>query len=861
MLTKFSVKKPQTIFVSVFMIIILGCVSFYNMTPDLLPSINLPYAMVMTVYAGATPEEVESEVTQPIESAMATLEDIQNITSTSSENVSIVVLEFSDDASMDNIVSEIREEINNISDGWDEFVGTPYIMEINPDMMPVTIAAVNYEGMDSIELTEFVDTELLNNLEGIDGVASVDVSGMVTEQVNVFISQDKVDELNDKITAAIADEFASASDEIAEGEAELNSALSELEAADEELSTAESELLEGQDLLADETAAAQAELIEQKFVLAETKTELEAQLELAEDGLAELEDAYDGMVEALEGYNALVEVQSAVTEAITGLETIQENYEPAVAGAAALQLQIEEWTAADPVANADLISQYSARLVELQTQIMVMDTTLAAMGTDAENMATALEEFEEDLDATEEGITAIEAGLSDAGVTVADLPTTIATLAVQITAVEEGVAQLEDALVQVESGNATLTEALEAVNYAQISGALEIAEGYTQIVVGQSTIDSALAELEAAQTSIEEAKEELESVEETTYESSTMDITMDMINLLLTAQNFSMPAGYITEDDVQYLIRVGDEVETLEELEELALMNIDVDGIGIVTLSDVADIVITDTSSEIYTKVDSDDAIILSFTKQSTAATADVSSAISEEFESMEDEFFGLSFLSLYDQGDYISLIVSNVMSSLMFGGLFAILILLFFLKDIRPTFIIACSIPVSLLFAVVLMYFSGITLNIISLSGLAIGVGMLVDNSVVVIENIFRMRSEGESTLKAAVKGATQVTGAIFASTLTTVCVFLPIVFIDGITRQLFTDMALTIGYALGASLIVAITLVPAMASGMLRNQKEQKETFFKKFVNGYEILARKSLKHKWVVLVGAVLLLIGST
>lgn len=802
MLTKFSVKKPQTIFVSVFMIIILGCVSFYNMTPDLLPSINLPYAVVMTVYAGATPEEVEDEVTQPIEASMATLENIENITSTSSENLSMVILEFSDDANMDTIVSDIREEINNISDNWSEMVSTPYIMEINPDSMPVTIAAVNYEGLDSVELTEFLDDELINNLEGITGVASVDVTGAVTEQVNVFISQDKIDALNEKIQASISGEFADASNEIADAETEINSALSELESAETELNAAESALLDGQDTLASETSAAQAELIDQKFQLAETKTELESQLATAEAGLIDLESA------------------------VEGLEVINENYDAAVEAAVYLQTTIDQLTAFDPEGSAEMIATCQAQLDELNVQIAEMDAALEAMGTDSTNMAATLVEYQ-----------------------------------ANVLAVEAGISELEAALEMVESGDASITEALEQVNYAQLSGALEIAEGYTEIAVGQSTVESALAELESAQTSLDEAKDELSTAEETAYDSATMEITMDMINLLLTAQDFSMPAGYITEDDTQYLIRVGDELETLEELQNLALMYLDIDGIGIITLSDVADVAITDTSSDIYTKVDSDDAVIISFSKQSTAATADVSDAINEVFDEMEDTYDGLSFLSLYDQGDYIELIVDNVLSSLIYGGIFAILILLLFLKDIRPTFIIACSIPVSLLFAVVLMYFTGITLNIISLSGLAIGVGMLVDNSVVVIENIYRMRANGEDNLKAAVKGATQVSGAIFASTLTTVCVFLPIVFIEGITRQLFTDMALTVGFSLGASLIVAITLVPAMASGMLKTPKPREDKFFNKLVNGYERIARFSLTHKWIVLVGSVLLLVVST
>ena len=176
------------------------------------------------------------------------------------------------------------------------------------------------------------------------------------------------------------------------------------------------------------------------------------------------------------------------------------------------------------------------------------------------------------------------------------------------------------------------------------------------------------------------------------------------------------------------------------------------------------------------------------------------------------------------DQGDYIYIIVNSILSSLGWGALFAVLILYLFLKDLRPTLITLCSIPVSVIFAVVLMYFSGVTINMISLSGLAVAVGMLVDNSVVVIENIYRLRSKGATVIQAAVSGAAQVVGAITASTLTTVCVFLPIVFVEGITKQLFTDLALTMTYSLLASLIVALTLVPAMASGMLKKEKAVK-------------------------------------
>ena len=164
------------------------------------------------------------------------------------------------------------------------------------------------------------------------------------------------------------------------------------------------------------------------------------------------------------------------------------------------------------------------------------------------------------------------------------------------------------------------------------------------------------------------------------------------------------------------------------------------------------------------------------------------------------------------NQGVYIDIVIKSVISILLLGVALAIVILFLFLRSGRATFIVAASIPISLTLAVVLMYFTKVNLNVLSLAGLALGVGMLVDNSIIAIENIYRLRLEGIPAAKAAVQGAKQISGSVFASTLTTVCVFLPIVFTDGITKQLFSDMGLTIAYSLLASLIVALTLVPAL-------------------------------------------------
>ena len=327
------------------------------------------------------------------------------------------------------------------------------------------------------------------------------------------------------------------------------------------------------------------------------------------------------------------------------------------------------------------------------------------------------------------------------------------------------------------------------------------------------------------------------------------------------AENFSMPAGYITEDEEKYLVKVGEEFSSIEELENLLLFNIDVEGVGNIYLKDVAQVSFTDNSDEMYAKINGNDGIILSFQKQSTYSTSEVSDKINKTIETLQKSNQDMHITSLEDQGVYINIVVQSVLSNLILGGVLAIIILFIFLRNVKPTVIIAFSIPISLLFALVMMYFSGVTMNIISLAGLALGVGMLVDNSIVVIENIYRLRNEGMSSVESAVKGATQVAGAIFASTLTTICVFLPIVFTEGLSRQLFTDMGLTIAYSLLASLIVALTLVPAMASNILKKSVEKEHKIFNKFVVYYEKTLRFSIKHKAVFLILAVVLLIGST
>ena len=215
--------------------------------------------------------------------------------------------------------------------------------------------------------------------------------------------------------------------------------------------------------------------------------------------------------------------------------------------------------------------------------------------------------------------------------------------------------------------------------------------------------------------------------------------------------------------------------------------------------------------------------------------------------------------MNLVDQGSYITLIINDILKSILFGAVLAILVLFLFLKNWRPTLIVGVSIPLSVLLTLVLMYFSGLTLNMITLSGLALGIGMLVDNSIVVMENIIRLRTAGLSPTRAALQGTKQVVGAIVSSTLTIICVFLPMVFSTGLIRQLLVPMGITITYCLTASLLIAVTVVPASASALLQRYafRENPESPFGKVKKRYAVWLHWCLNHRTATILVAVVLL----
>ena len=1019
MLSRFSVKRPYTVVVGIVLIIILGAVSFTEMQTDLLPDMTLPYAIVYTTYAGASPEEVETVVTRPVEQSMATISNIENVSSVSAENLSMIILEFSQSANMDAVTIEMRENLDQIEGYWDDSVGSPIIMKLNPDMLPVMVAALESGDMDQSSLTDMVNNEILPELESIEGVASVSTSGTIKEQVQVTLREDKIKEVNKKISSALDKKFEEAESELEEAQSELKEGKEKLEDGQDQLidktSQADSKLNDGtykmitgesqidQNLAKVESgltqlASAEKELAAQEQEIQTAKAKLEAlpeQKTQAEEGLAKLSEgiaklesaplnlayidailaAYQAQYETAmaaagggeqqnppeipgetaepvqpgdvlleddpawtEGGGSGTEAQEGTPETAgqnentvpetaaqdgntapeteaqnenTAPETAAQN-ESAVSAAAqaentaaevqaetsaAMPLETEvvraaamdavdaaveealkamdqtyaQMTAEDPQFQlligqikqiTDLpvligqIQEWTVKKAEAQTALAYLGVDISKTGEALKaNIDTAKESLVAQRVQLQANITQLDTALADSQAQLAKLEaglqgvsqgkTELAEKKAQLEAAKE---QLEGAKKQISTGQSSVSKAVAELNKAKIASTIEMAAGKVEINSGQKEIDAALEEIEKQKEAAME-KADAEKI-----------ITAEMVKGILAAQNFSMPAGYVTEDGIDFLVRVGNKLEDVKGIEDLVILDMHMEDLEPVRLSDVADVVILDNSDKVYAKINGNAGVVFSMQKQSGYSTGEVSDKIKKKFTELEETKEGVHFVRLMDQGIYIDLVVDSVIQNMLSGAGLAIIVLLLFLKSIGSTFVIACSIPISIMTAVVLMYFSGITLNIISLSGLALGIGMLVDNSIVVIENIYRMRGEGVSSKKAAVEGAKQVSGAIAASTLTTICVFAPIVFTKGITRQLFVDMGLTIAYSLLASLAIALTLVPMMGAGLLKNSKQKKAPLFDMIQNAYAKLLGWSLKIKFLVLLLAIGLLAGS-
>lgn len=940
MLGKFSVKKPYTVLVAVVLVIVLGVVSFMKMTTDLLPNISLPYVIVMTTYPGASPETVEMVVTKPVESSMATVSNIEGISSVSSENYSMVILEFAQSADMNAVSLEIRESLDQIKSYWSEDIGSPIIMKLNPDMLPVMIAAVGGTDMSASEVSDMTQNTIIPELESIEGVASANATGLFEESVNVIIRQEKIDAINEQVFGYIDGEMEEAKQDLVEGKQEIYDGQKELEDARSEMEDSRQEIADGWQELEDskkeiedskkeiedgkqeiaenkskleegknelaqkksettkKLAEAEKEILTAKADLEATKMHITSDLKMVEKAAEGLKEAEEGLVKIInaasaQGFSEISDVEDAIIDLDSlksRIESTKEELEGHLNGGNNNLQDITDSSSYISAINGYLSSLNISGSVDESTGISEAIGALEAAGTAADTAISGLTSLKDGWEKAEEMIPNLKDSIN------------ANTMGLGVDAYTQ---MMQDSLKEIDSNSAKLDSALTEIYEGNLKAAIEFANAQTTISLGELQLTTAESQLKAGEKQIEVGEEQLEAGKEQlekgqeqladgeeqlkstaeqlsdalqqildgeedlaqawedAYAQADMHevLTVDTVKSLLTAQNFSMPGGYVTEDGIDYLVRVGDKPDDVEELKKMPIMNPEMDGVSIVTLGDVADVFMTDNSGEIYANVNGETGIMITLQKQTGYSTGDVSDKILAKFDELRSENPDLILITLMDQGIYIDLVMDSIINNVLFGAILAVFILILFLKDLRPTAVIACSIPISLVTAIVCMYFSGITLNVISLSGLALGIGMLVDNSIVVIENIYRMRNEGYSAKEAAIKGAGEVAGAIMASTLTTVCVFAPIVFTEGITRQLFVDMGLTIAYSLLASLLIALTVVPAMASKVLVSSKPKKEgRFFAGLMNAYEKLLAASLKVKPAVLVLVLVLLIVS-
>ena len=672
--------------------------------------------------------------------------------------------------------------------------GTPNIMEVSTDMVATMYASVNYKGKDIKELSTFTEKVVKPFMERQDGVASVTANGMVKDSVEIRLNQKKIDKVNDKILAHVNSKLADASKKIEDAEKDLESGKSQLATQEKELGNKQEETNKQLSEAATQLSKAQATKAAYESTLSSYKA--------SESALLAEKNAYKE-AKAEENYKAL---NLAFAQFNKNLGKIAEQ------NGVSIPANVK-----DAIDHPKKLSDFVAWMKQIGQEEQVKALDVATL----QKLYQIVE------------------------VRIPQIDTELSNLKVKMQAAEAVLKSVNEKMAGLDEKQSETTQA----GYQASAG----------FGAGQAQIASGKQQMQKAEEELKSAKEKLEESKKATLENANIDalVSTETLSTMLTAQNFSMPAGYIDDkNDNQWLVEVGEQFKTVSQLSKLVLTKID--GVGSIKVSDVANVVTVDNKGESYTKINGEDAILLSIFKSSTASTSTVSKKILSAFDKLEEKYEGLELNSMMNQGEYISTILDTVLQSILLGAFLAIIVLALFLKDVRPTVVVAFSIPFSVLFAIIIMYFTGINLNVMSLAGLCIGIGMLVDNSIVVMENIYRLRHKGIPAAQAAVQGAKQVAGPIIASTITTICVFLTMGYTTGRVSKLLVPFAFTLSCAMIASLIVALTVVPTMGSVMLKTTKEKNHKLFEGVKEAYGKALGFCLRFKIVPLLLAVVLLV---
>ena len=770
---KFSVKKPFTVLVAVVMVVILGFVAVTKMQTNLLPDVSTPYLMVVTVYPGASPERVQSEVSDVLQNSL-TVPGVEKITATSAENYSLLLMQFTDDTDMNSALVKVSNKLDQAKSDLPSSCLTPSIVEYSLNMNAFMTVAVSREGSDVYELSDLVKDTLVPYVQRKGGVSSVSSSGLVEKLVQVQLNQDKIDEINAQLLGIIDTQLASAKSQLDSAEAQIAAGRAEYNKQLKNFGNTVSNTVLGS--MSDEVGNAVEVVRKQAQALLESVNQLIA------------------VVKEPEIQQALIEVQQGLQKVLdkfdqTGMRDIDSLIE--IVG----ELR-------------DITDKLTDALQKLQERV---NTETGTEGSTATDLADELQ--------LQQSLQVIYSTLEDTIKAMDSVPALMSTFSGAL-------------------GNFTQQQ-LNA--YMQFTEAREMLNEY------EKQLESAKQEYETART---QALAQADVAKQ---------LDIETLAQLIYAQNFSMPAGYVEDKNGEsWLLKVGEEYDSVDDIAGALLLH--VDGYGDVRLSDVADVEVIDNAADSYTRLNGEQAAVLKIYKNATSSASDVSDNCLAAFKELEAQYDGLHIVVLSNQGNYITIIIKSILTSMAVGAALAILVLALFLKDIKPTLVVGISIPLSVLFAVVLMYFTGLDMNVMTLAGLSLGIGMLVDNSVVVIENIYRLRSRGVPAARAAVQGTRQVGMSVVASTLTSVCVFLPVVFSSSIVRSLMMPMSLCIGYCLMASLIVAVTVVPAAASTVLKKAEPKRLVWFEKVQDKYAQSLDWCLKHRALPLLAAVALLVFS-
>lgn len=764
---KFSVKKPFTILVAVIMVLLLGFVSITNLQTNLLPDISTPYLMVVTVYPGASPERVESEVSDVMENALGTVSGVESITATSAENYSLLLMKFAEGTDMNSAMVKTSNKVDQTASSLPSTCLTPSIIEYSLNMNAFMTVAVSREGSDVYDLSDFVDNTLVPYVGRTGGVSSVSANGLIEKMVQVQLNQDKIDEVNARLLELIDTQLADARAQLDDAEAQIAAGRAEYE----------KQLKNFGDTVSD-------------TVMAQMGTEVADAVTVVRDQAQALLSSINQLI----GVVNEPEIQQALIDVRDGLQRVVDQFN---------QTGMRDIDSLIEIVGElrDITDKLTAALQELQGRLGTSDGTVSDLADELE-VSNSLSTIYKTLD---EVIKAMD-----------NVPGLMNQFSV----------------------------ALGSYSSQQLSAYMQFTE--------------AREKLKDYENQLEDAKQLYEESKEKALASADVAKQLDIKTLaqLIYAQNFSMPAGYVADKSGEsWLLKVGEEYDSVSDIEGALLLH--VEGFGDVRLSDVADVAVIDNAEASYTRLNGERAVVLKIFRNANSSASSVSDGCLNAFKELQAQYSDLHVVVLSNQGNYITIIVNSIISSMLVGAALAIIVLAIFLKDIKPTLVVGVSIPLSVLFAVVLMYFTGLDMNIMTLAGLSLGVGMLVDNSVVVIENIYRLRGRGVPAARAAVQGARQVGMSVVASTLTSVCVFLPVVFASGTVRSLQQPMSMCIGYCLMASLIVAITVVPAAASTVLKKAEPKRLVWFEKIQDKYAHSLEWCLKHRALPLLAAVVLL----